>query len=171
MTQTPQLPDPEKVKQRAANMHEISIQFDAQTLILDELSAQVADENRRSRLYVYRLEKAKRLLNSLKLEKGGQNSSRGGEVTNKCMANLPDEAVTTVFNLQRRLWELINQATTAAWVIFEQFGETEETLPELEELRNAAERLRNFYSRLYTLMLQVVESQPSATSATLNLLA
>ena len=86
------------------------------------------------------------------------------------MANLPDETVTTVFNLQRRLWELINQTTTAAWVIFEQFGETEETIPELEELRNAAERLTDSYSRLYTLMLRVAESQPSATSAMLNLL-
>lgn len=87
------------------------------------------------------------------------------------MANLPDETVTIIFNLQRRLWELINQATTAAWVIFEQFGETEETIPELEALSNAAERLRDSYSRLYILMLQVAESQPSATSATLNLLA
>lgn len=87
------------------------------------------------------------------------------------MANLPEETVTIVFNLQRQLWKLINQATTVAWLIFEQFGETEETSPELEELSNAAGRLTDSYSRLYTLMLQVAESQPSATSATLNLLA
>lgn len=85
------------------------------------------------------------------------------------MANLPEETITTAFSLQRRLWELINQATTAAWVIFEQFGETEETTPELEEL-GVAEKLTDSYSRLYTLMLQVARSQPSATSATLNLL-
>lgn len=104
------------------------------------------------------------------VEKVRQEFRRGGEITKNCMANLPDETVTTVFNLQRRLWELINQTTTAAWVIFEQFGETEETIPELEELRNAAERLTDSYSRLYTLMLRVAESQPSATSAMLNLL-
>lgn len=61
------------------------------------------------------------------------------------MANLPEATVTIVFNLQRQLWELINQATTVAWLIFEQFGETEETFPELEELSNATERLTDSY--------------------------
>lgn len=38
------------------------------------------------------------------------------------------------------------------------------------ELKNAAERARVFYNRLYGLVLQVAESQPVANSATLNLL-
>ncbi|PSB05214.1 hypothetical protein C7B64_00650 [Merismopedia glauca CCAP 1448/3] len=86
------------------------------------------------------------------------------------MANLPVHTITTVFHLQRQLWELINEATETEWMMFKQFGETQETIPELEQLKNAAERLRNSYSRLYTLMLQVAESQPVANSATLDLL-
>lgn len=54
--------------------------------------------------------------------------------------------------------------------LFEQYGETDETFLELEELRNVTERVRLFYNRLYGLTLQVAESQPFASSATLSLL-
>lgn len=87
------------------------------------------------------------------------------------MANLPEETITTIFNLQRRLLRLINEATATAFVILGEFGETEETIPELDELENVRERTTSYYVRLYRLMLQVVESQPVAESATLNLLA
>ncbi len=59
MTQTPQLPDPKKVKQRAARMREICSMFDVQIMILDELIAQVEAENRNNPINVYRREKAK----------------------------------------------------------------------------------------------------------------
>jgi len=87
------------------------------------------------------------------------------------VAKLPDETITTVFTLQRRLIERIDNATATEATIFEQFGETEETVPELEQLQNVRERTTSSYSRLYTLLLRVSESQPTATSATLNLLA
>lgn len=87
------------------------------------------------------------------------------------MTKLPDETITTVFALQRRLLERINEATATALNIFEQFGETELTVSELEQLDNIRERATSAYSRLYTLLLRIAESQPVATSATLNLLA
>ncbi len=86
------------------------------------------------------------------------------------MANLPDETITTVSNLQHRLLQLINQATAAGFTIIEQFGDTEETVPELDELQNVRERATTYYTRLYRLLLQIAESQPVAASATLNLL-
>ena len=86
------------------------------------------------------------------------------------MANLPDETVTTVFNLQRQLWRLINQVTAAEWMILEQYGETQATIPPLDQLQNSKERVRSFYSRLYTIMLRVAESQPITDFATLDLL-
>jgi len=52
----------------------------------------------------------------------------------------------------------------------EQYGETEATIPELEELQNARERLTAPYSRLHTLLLRILESQPLASPAILNLL-
>lgn len=57
MTQEPQLPDPEKVKQTVAKMREVCFQFDALNLALDELIAQVEADIRRSTLTAYRLRK------------------------------------------------------------------------------------------------------------------
>ncbi len=86
------------------------------------------------------------------------------------MANLPDETLITVANLLPRLFNVINLATACEFNLFEQYGETEETVSELEELKNAAERARMFSNRLYGLVLQVAESQPVAYEATVKLL-
>ncbi|NER32714.1 MAG: hypothetical protein F6J93_01315 [Oscillatoria sp. SIO1A7] len=87
------------------------------------------------------------------------------------MAKLPEETVNKAFSLQRRLWETIDEVTAVAWVILEEYGETEISLSALGEVDNSRERLNSSLSRLYTLMLRVAESQPMADSATLNLLA
>ena len=55
------------------------------------------------------------------------------------MANLTDETITTVFNLQRRLLQLINEATAADFIIFELHGDTEATISDLEILQNVRE--------------------------------
>lgn len=86
------------------------------------------------------------------------------------MSNLPDETLTTIANLRPRLFQVINLATETEFSLFEQYGETDETIGELEQVRNAEERLRTLYNRIYGLVLQVAESQPAANSATLNLL-
>lgn len=86
------------------------------------------------------------------------------------MADLSDEILMAVANLLPRLFKVINLATATEYQLFEQYGETEETFSELEELNNAAERARAFYNRLYGLVLQVAESQPIANSTLLNLL-
>ena len=65
---------------------------------------------------------------------------------------------------------MIDQAKTAEYHLFEDYGETEETIPELEQLQNGAERLRNPYSRLATLTLAIAEAQPIAPTAMINLL-
>ncbi|MBC6481411.1 MAG: hypothetical protein GDA56_30315 [Hormoscilla sp. GM7CHS1pb] len=87
------------------------------------------------------------------------------------MAKLPTQTLITIFDLQRRLIELIDEAKAAELNLFERFGETEETLEELEQLQNSTERLRNPYSRLYSLALTIAEAQPTAPDAMLNLLA
>nr|WP_019487637.1 hypothetical protein [Kamptonema sp. PCC 6506] len=87
------------------------------------------------------------------------------------MAKLPQETIATILNLQARLLAGIDEAKAAEFAIFEQYGETEATATVLEQLQNAAERLRNPYSRFYTLLLRISESQPLASSAMLNLLA
>ncbi|MBW4621362.1 MAG: hypothetical protein KME17_18630 [Cyanosarcina radialis HA8281-LM2] len=84
---------------------------------------------------------------------------------------LSDEMLTTIFSLQRQLAVGIEEASAAEWKLNEQYGETAETIVELEELQNARERLTMPYSRLHTLLLRILEFQPLAPAAMLNLLA
>lgn len=86
------------------------------------------------------------------------------------MAKLPNETITTIFAVMRQLAEGIEEASAAEWTLFEQYGETQATLPELEELQNARERLLQPHSRLNTLLLRILESQPTASVAMLDLL-
>lgn len=86
------------------------------------------------------------------------------------MAKLSAESLTNIFSLQRRLIELIAEIKVTEFNLFERYGETEETLPELEQLQNCLERLRNPYSRLHTLTLRISEYYPVAPSAILELL-
>lgn len=86
------------------------------------------------------------------------------------MANLPDDTLTTIFNLQRRLFQIIDRAKAAEFNLLQQYGERDATLPELEQIDNALERARTSYTRLGKLLLLVAESQPIANSATLKLL-
>lgn len=74
------------------------------------------------------------------------------------MAKLPDETITSALNLQRRLLEGIDAASSAESAIFEQSGETDATATVLDQLQNSAERLREPYSRLYTLLLRIAEA-------------
>lgn len=86
------------------------------------------------------------------------------------MAKLPDETLSTIFTLQQRLVLLLDTATAAEYFILQQFGETEETAPELEAIDNIKERLRIPYNRLHRILQQVAESQPTATADVLEFL-
>lgn len=86
------------------------------------------------------------------------------------MAKLPDETLTILFTLQRQLVEGIDEAAATESMIFEQFGETEVTLPVLEQLQNVRERLMGPYSRLSALLPRIAEYQPIAPADMLNLL-
>jgi hypothetical protein len=86
------------------------------------------------------------------------------------LAKLSPETLTTIFSLQRQLIELIAETKATEFNLFKRYGETEETLPELEQIQNCLERLRNPYSRLHTLTLRISEYYPVAPSAILELL-
>jgi hypothetical protein len=86
------------------------------------------------------------------------------------MAKLLDETITKIFQLQKRLLEQIDEATATEFAIFQQFGENEATIPELEELTNIRERADSYYSRFYTTLRQIYSAQPHANRATLELL-
>ena len=63
-----QISDENSRERSIAKMREISIMFDAQIMVLDELIAKVEAENRHSSVNVYRRESGKRLLASLEEE-------------------------------------------------------------------------------------------------------
>ncbi|MGK7950141.1 MAG: hypothetical protein AB4368_15510 [Xenococcaceae cyanobacterium] len=86
------------------------------------------------------------------------------------MANLSEEILVTIFNLQKQLFYVINEATATDYNLVEQYSETAETLPELEELSNIRERARDAYTRLFRLSLNIAETQPAIDRSKLELL-
>lgn len=86
------------------------------------------------------------------------------------MAQLPEQTITTVLNLQRRLLPIIDRAAATDFLILEQYGETEATIIALDDLQNVQERADIYYSRFYTLLRRIAGSQPVATPAMLELL-
>ena len=83
------------------------------------------------------------------------------------MAKLPNSALVDIFTLQRNLVECLDSTTAMEYRLFREIGETPETLPELQNIR---ERLVSSCSRLYNLLLRVCQSQPIAPNDMLNLL-
>ena len=68
MNKQPKIPDLKVRERSSAKMREISMMFDAQIMVLDELIARVEAQNRQNRVSVYRQERGKRLLTSLQQE-------------------------------------------------------------------------------------------------------
>jgi hypothetical protein len=90
--------------------------------------------------------------------------------TYSSVAKLPDSVIDNVFTLQRNLVECLDSTTSMEFRLWQQIGETAETLPELEELQNIRERLVNSYSRLQNILLRIAQSQPIAARDMLDLL-
>ncbi|WP_232287220.1 hypothetical protein WH8501_24330 [Crocosphaera watsonii WH 8501] len=56
------------------------------------------------------------------------------------------------------------------WIILERYGETTETIPELDELQNVREKLTERYNGLNKLLLSILEIQPRPPEDMVNLL-
>jgi len=65
------------------------------------------------------------------------------------MVKLSEEPIITVLKLQRRLLQLIDEVTADGFSILEKFGETEETIPELDEFQNVRKWATSYYIRFY----------------------
>ncbi|OKH33165.1 hypothetical protein NIES2119_24205 [[Phormidium ambiguum] IAM M-71] len=86
------------------------------------------------------------------------------------MARLPAETLRSIFNLQQQLLEQIDEARAVEFVLLEQFGETEETISELDELQSIRERADSYYSRFYVTLRRIYDAQPVASRDMLELL-
>ncbi len=87
------------------------------------------------------------------------------------MAKLPKETTVTINSLKQQLLDILDNSTAAEFMLFERFGETETTIPLLEELKSVAERSTSWFSRLVNLQLRIAQSQPTATFDMLKLLS
>jgi predicted nucleic acid-binding Zn-ribbon protein len=86
------------------------------------------------------------------------------------MAKLDAETTEVINWLKQESLNLVDEASALEFKIFERFGETEQTLTYMDEMKNVEEEAIALYSRLSTLHLQVARSQPISTPATLELL-
>jgi hypothetical protein len=76
------------------------------------------------------------------------------------MARLSLETAQTIWDLQHQLLEIIDTARTLELSLFEAFGETERTIPYLDELQSIAQQATERFSRFSTLQIKVANTQP-----------
>jgi hypothetical protein len=86
------------------------------------------------------------------------------------MAKLGSETTEIINRLRQKAFEIVDEATALEFKIFDRFGETEEVLSYMDEMKNVSEEAIALLTRLSTLQLQVAQSQPAAAPAMLELL-
>jgi hypothetical protein len=85
------------------------------------------------------------------------------------MAKLSPETAQTIWSLQPQLLEMIDRARTLELLLFETFGETEDTIPFLDELQSIAQQAIDRFSLFSTLQIRVANAQPPISSDILEL--
>ena len=85
------------------------------------------------------------------------------------MAKLSPETAKTIWDLQHQLLEIIHMARTLEMSLFEAFGETEDTIPFLDELQSIAQQAIDRFSLLSTLQIRVANAQPPIPSDILEM--
>ncbi len=86
------------------------------------------------------------------------------------MAKLPSNILDEIFELLKKLSELVDDATLTEYLIFEKFGETDETITSLDDLNGIGLDASSRYSQLSNLRLRLAEIQPSVSKDMLRLL-
>ena len=76
------------------------------------------------------------------------------------MAKLSLQTAQTIWDLQHQLLEVIDTARTLELSLFEAFGETDRTIPYLDELQSIAQQATERFSRFSTLQIRIANTQP-----------
>ena len=76
------------------------------------------------------------------------------------MAKLSLQTAQTIWDLQHQLLEIIDTARTIELSLFEAFGETDRTIPYLDELQSIAQQATERFSRFSTLQIRIANTQP-----------
>ncbi|WP_228061926.1 hypothetical protein [[Phormidium] sp. LEGE 05292] len=72
--------------------------------------------------------------------------------------------------MKQQALDIVEEATALELRIFELFGEIEETIPYLDEVKTVVDDAESSFSRLSTLQLQIAKAQPIAPSDILELM-
>jgi hypothetical protein len=85
------------------------------------------------------------------------------------MAKLPEDVSGLIWSLKRDLLEILEEAVESEYRLFENYGETDRTIIVLEELKNVADRAKDWFSRLSNAQIRIAEAQPSVPADMLEL--
>jgi len=85
------------------------------------------------------------------------------------MAKLPVETAETIWTLLKQLLNLVEDAGATEFALFDSFGETDSTIPNLTYLKNTALEAATRYSQLSNIQLRITEAQPNAAADMLRL--
>jgi hypothetical protein len=86
------------------------------------------------------------------------------------MAKIPSEISETIWRLKRQLADVIEEAKSAEYILFTQFGETERTISYLNDLQNIGEQATERFTQFSTLQIQILNVQPRAPLDMLEIL-
>lgn len=86
------------------------------------------------------------------------------------MAKIPREVTATINNLKHQALDIVEEASALESTLFEAFGETEATIPYLNEVKTVVDDAESSFSRLSTLQLQIAKAQPIAPGDILELM-
>ncbi|MEI6430295.1 MAG: hypothetical protein WCO45_18220 [Pseudanabaena sp. ELA607] len=87
------------------------------------------------------------------------------------MAKLDEESEIRVWSIMQQALKVVDASTDVEFTLFANFGETSETLPYLEEMKNVSLQAISTFSQLSILQLRIAEAQPIASTGILNMLA
>jgi hypothetical protein len=76
------------------------------------------------------------------------------------VAKLSLGTAQTIWDLQHQLLEIIDIARTLELALFEAFGETDRTIPYLDELQSIAQQGTERFTRFSTLQIRIANTQP-----------
>jgi hypothetical protein len=75
------------------------------------------------------------------------------------MAKLSPETAQTIWDLQHQLLEIIDSSSILELSLFDAFGETEDTIPVLDELQSIAQQAIDRFSRFSNLQIRIAKTQ------------
>jgi hypothetical protein len=86
------------------------------------------------------------------------------------MAKLRSDTTEVINRLKQESLEIVDEATALEFKIFERFGESEQTLSYMDEMKNVSEEAIAAFSKLSSLQLQSSYTQPDLPVDILQLL-